>query len=193
MAKPTQTPFNEPVNEANMDEVLNKAAAGGDLNEVDFKSLLTLMMLKEKRLIQKEADLERIAIERDKQSRINSEQYTAAKIDTQKKCRHMKGGKSRQRGQQKDPAVYAHTFTDGTTVIKCQLCGAKWMPKDTKDYMIRGKQTFPNWTNIGWHEALEMAGESSNKPSSSERFFKSDVIDALPVLENGNQIPNLQI
>jgi hypothetical protein len=181
------------VTESNMDEVLQKASSGGDLSDSDFKSLLQLMMLKEKRLIQKEAELDRIQLERDKQAKINSEQYTIAKITTQKNCRHLKGGRSRQRGQQKDPAVYAHTFTDGTTVIKCQLCAARWMPKDTAEFLHRNGSAIPNWTGIGWREAVELAGESSNKPSSSERFFMTENTQQAPVTEQGNQVPNLQI
>jgi hypothetical protein len=181
------------IDETNMDAVLNTAAAGGELSEAGFKALLTLMMMKEKRLIQKEADLERIAAERDKQARINSEQYTIAKIETQANCRHLKGGKGRQRGQQKDPAVFAHTFTDGTTVIKCNICSARWMPKDTREYLFRNGSAIPNWTNIGWREAIEMASESSNKPSSSERFFTAQPTATVPVTEHGKQIPNLQI
>lgn len=181
------------VTEANMDAVLQSAANGADLDDAGFKALLQLMMMKEKRLIVKEAELERVQGERDKQARINSEQYTIAKIETQKNCKHLKGGKSRQRGQQKDPAVYAHTFTDGTTVIKCQICGARWMPKDTKEYLHRNSMSIPNWTSIGWREALELAGESSNKPSSSERFFSAQPTSTVPVTEQGKQIPNLQI
>jgi hypothetical protein len=165
------------ITESNMDKVLNDAANGGSLDDAGFKALLQLMMLKEKRLIVKEAELERIQVERDKQAKVNSEQYTVAKIETQKSCRHLKGGKGRQRGQQKDPAVYAHTFTDGSTVIKCQLCGAKWMPKDTVEYIHRSGSAIPNWTGIGWREALELAGESSNRPSSSERFFATTPTD----------------
>jgi hypothetical protein len=181
------------VTEANAGEILQKATSGGDLSDADFKSLLQLMMMKEKRLIIKEAELDRIQAERDKQAKINSEQYTIAKITTQKTCRHMKGGKSRQRGQQKDPAVYAHTFTDGTTVIKCQLCGAKWMPKDTAEYLFRNGSAIPNWTGIGWREAIEMAGESSNKPSSSERFFMTANTTQAPKSAEGVDVPNLQI
>lgn len=181
------------VTEANMDSVLAQAASGGDLDDAGFKALLQLMMMKEKRLILKEAELERIQTHRDQQARVNSEQYTISKIETQKNCKHLKGGKSRQRGQQKDPAVYAHTFTDGTTVIKCQICGARWMPKDTKEYLNRNGSAIPNWTGIGWREALELAGESSNKPSSSERFFAAAPTSTMPITEQGTQVPNLQI
>jgi len=187
-----QDAFGE-VTEANMGEVLNSAANGAVLNDGEFKALLSLMMLKEKRLIEKEADLDRIAAERDKVAKINSEQFTVAKITTQRNCRHMKGGKSRQRGQQKDPAVYAHTFTDGTTVIKCLLCAARWMPKDTADFLHRNGSAIPNWTKIGWREAIELAGESSNKPSSSERFFMTTNNEPAPTTAEGVSVPNLQI
>lgn len=182
-----------PITEENMGDVLQTAAAGGDLNESDFKQLLALMMLKEKRLIQKEAELERIHVEREKQAKINSEQYTIAKIETQKSCKHLKGGKTRQRGQQKDPNVFAHTFTDGTPMIKCNSCGARWFPKDTAEYLHRNGMSIPNWTGIGWREAVELAEESSNKPSASEQFQRTTVTSVVPKSEKGIAVPNLQI
>ena len=177
------------------ESILDTAAKGGNLDDASFKSLLHLMMLKEKRLIQKEADLETLAAELDRKGRENCIEYTKSKITTQKRCKHMKGGNSRQRGQQRDPAVYMHTFTDGSTVIKCQLCAAKWMPKDTAEFLYRGNVRIENWTGIGWKEAVEMAGESSNKSSSSERFFKNDndAPEAAPKNFDGSDVKNLQI
>ena len=192
MTNPKQQAAAPEINEANMGAVMEQAAKGGDLSDGDFKALLQLMMLKEKRLIVKEAAAEQVLAAQDKQSRENSLQYAAAKMETQKNCRHLKGGKSRQRGQQKDPAVYAHTFTDGTTVIKCQLCSAKWTPKDTAEWYTRGTVKVKNWTGIGWREALEMAGESSNRPSSSERFFIGQDTSQKPETETGEVPVNLQ-
>lgn len=181
------------ITEENMGTVLQTAASGGELNESDFKQLLALMMMKERRLIQKEAELERIQVERDKQARLNSEQYTVAKIETQKNCKHLKGGKTRQRGQQKDPNVFAHTFTDGTPMIKCNSCGAKWFPKDTTEYLHRNGMAIPNWTGIGWREAVELAEESSNKPSASEQFQRTITTSTVPKSEKGAAVPNLQL
>ncbi len=129
---------------------------------------------------------------RDQQRRRDSENYTVAKIEAQKACKHLKGGKGRQRAQAKDPAVYHHIFTDRTQVIKCQLCGARWMPGDTDEYLTRNGSKIPNWTGIGWRRASEMAEDSSNRPSSSERFA-TQAQGTMPKSDKGIDVPNLQI
>jgi hypothetical protein len=156
--------------EVDVNSVLQEAAKTGSLSEAKFMALLTVMMAKEARLAEKEAALEVALQAKDAQRRKESENYTIAKIESQKACKHLKGGKGRTRGQQRDPAVYAHTFTDGNIVIKCHLCQARWMPGDTDEYLTRNGSKIPNWTGIGWRRAQEMAEDSSNKSSSSERF-----------------------
>jgi hypothetical protein len=160
-----------PETEVNVDAVLAEAATKGSLSDAKFAALLSLMMAKEARLVQKEKLLDEQIAARDEERKHESERYTIAIIENQRKCKHLKGGVGRTKGQQKDPAVYGHTFTDGKVHIKCQLCKAKWMPKDTKEYLDRNGSKLPNWTGIGWAEAFEMAENSSNRPSSSERFF----------------------
>jgi hypothetical protein len=160
-----------PETEVNVDAVLAEAATKGSLSDAKFAALLSLMMAKEARLVQKEKLLDEQIAARDEERKHESERYTIAIIENQRKCKHLKGGVGRTKGQQKDPAVYGHTFTDGKVHIKCQLCKAKWMPKDTKEYLDRNGSKIPNWTGIGWAEAFEMAENSSNRPSSSERFF----------------------
>ena len=150
--------------------LLHEAKQSGMLAADQLMAVLNVLLVKEARLAEKEANLEKQFQEKDKARRRESESYTVAKIENQKACKHLKGGKTRQRGQQRDPSVYVHTFTDRKIIIKCTLCGAKWMPKDTKDYLNRNGSAIPNWTGIGWNEAVEMAEDSSNKPSSSERF-----------------------
>jgi hypothetical protein len=178
--------------EVDVDSVLAEAQKTGNLNEAKFIALLNVMMAKEARIAAKEAALEEALKARDAQRRRDSENYTVAKIEAQKACKHLKGGKSRSRGQQKDPAVYSHIFTDRTQVIKCQLCGARWMPGDTDEYLTRNGNKIPNWTNIGWRKALDMAEDSSNKPSSSERFAEQ-VVGTMPKSDKGVSVPNLQI
>jgi hypothetical protein len=167
--------------EVDVNAVLAEAQKTGNLSESKFMALLSIMMAKEARIAEKEAALEVALKARDDQRRKESENYTVSKIETQKACKHLKGGKGRTRGQQRDPAVYSHVFTDGTRVIKCQLCGARWLPGDTDEYLTRNGSKIPNWTNIGWGRAQEMCEDSSNKPSSSERFggsqFGSNVSD----------------
>ncbi|SRR5258708_11721581 len=179
-------------NEPNVNSLLAKATTKGGISESDFASLLTIMMAKEVRIAEKEAALEVALSARDAQRRRDSENYTVAKIEVQKACRHLKGGKGRSRAQQRDPAVFLHTFTDRTQVIKCHLCAARWMPGDTDEYLTRNGSKIPNWTGIGWRRAMEMAEDSSNKPSSSERFAEQ-VTGTMPKSDKGVSVPNLQI
>lgn len=160
-----------PATEVDINAVLQEAATKGSLSDAKFAALLSLMMAKEARIAEKEKLLDQQIEARDEERKRESERYTIAIIENQKACKHLKGGAGRTKGQQRDPAVYGHTFTDGKVHIKCTLCKAKWMPKDTVDYLDRNGNKIPNWTGIGWREALAMAEDSSNRPSSSERFF----------------------
>jgi len=182
-----------PATEVDVNSVLAEAQKTGNLSESKFMALLSIMMAKEARIAEKEAALEVALKARDNQRKKESENYTIAKIETQKACKHLKGGKGRTRGQQRDPAVYAHTFTDGTIVIKCQLCSARWLPGDTDEYLTRNGNKIPNWTGIGWRKAQEMAEDSSNKSSSSERFGGGQVVGSMPKSDKGTDVPNLQI
>jgi len=152
-------------------EMITKIGSAGSQKDDRLEQVLSALLEKENRIIQKEKLLEEQVAARDEERKRESERYTIAIIENQKNCRHLKGGSGRTRGQQRDPAVYGHTFTDGKVQIKCTLCKARWLPKDTKEYLDRNGSKIPNWTNIGWAEAIEMAKESSNLPSSSERFF----------------------
>jgi hypothetical protein len=182
----------EPKKQPDVSELLADAAKVGSLSEAKFTALLSLMMAKEARIAEKEAALDVALKSRDDQRKRDSENYTVSKIEAQKACRHLKGGKGRTRGQQKDPAVYLHTFTGGERVVKCQLCSARWLPGDTRDYLTRNGSKIPNWTNVGWAEAIEMVEDSSNKPSASERFGTQPVGSA-PKTDKGEIPENFQI
>ena len=182
-----------PQTEVDVQSVLQEASKTGNLSEAKFMALLSIMMAKEARLAEKEAALEAQIKARDEQRKHESEQYTIAKIETQKACKHLKGGKGRTRGQQRDPAVYLHTFPNRDVVIKCQLCSAKWTPKDTAEYLERNGSKIPNWTGIGWREANIMVEDSSNKPSASEIFGQSAPTSTMPKTNEGTSVPNLQI
>lgn len=165
-----------PATDVDVNSVLLEAQKTGNLSESKFMALLSIMMAKEARLAEKEAALEEALQARDKQRKLESENYTISKITNQTNCKHLKGGKGRTRGQQRDPAVYAHTFTGGDIVIKCHLCGARWLPGDTDEFLKRNGSAIPNWTGIGWRRAQEMAEDSSNKSSSSERFGGQQIV-----------------
>lgn len=165
---------------------------GKSVTEDSLLALLSIMAGKEARIAEKEALLEQALEAKDKARRRDSENYTVAKIETQKECRHLKGGKGRQRNQQRDPAVYHHTFTNGEVHIKCNLCSAKWYPGDTDEYLTRNGSKIPNWTGIGWRRAQEMCEDSSNKSSSSERFARREQGPA-PRTSTGKLPENFQI
>jgi hypothetical protein len=158
------------VNESNVSSKIQETANTGVLNQNDFQLMLTVLLKKEAKVAAAEHALEVARAGRDAMRKHESETYTITKIENQTRCKHLKGGAARSRAQQRDPNVYLHTFTDGTRVIKCHGCGARWMPKDTVAYLDRNGSKMPNWTKIGWNEATEMCDDSSNKSSSSERF-----------------------
>jgi hypothetical protein len=182
-----------PATDVDVDGIIAEAAKTGNLSDSKFNAFLSIMMAKEARLAEKEANLEIQMNALDVERKKESERFVMDKIINQKKCRHLKGGLSRQRGQQTDPSVAAHTFIDGDMYIKCLSCGAKWKPKDTKEFFVRKGVKIPNWTNIGWVEALELAQQSSNRPSSSERSFGDKSSVQTPQTPEGMDIPNLQI
>lgn len=179
--------------ELKVQQVLDEAKKTGSLSEDKFMALLTIMMAKEARIAEKESALEQALQARQASRKNESENFTVAKIEMQRACKHLKGGRGRTRGQQRDPSVYHHTFTDGTRVIKCQLCQARWLPGDTAEYLSRNGSKIPNWTRIGWAEAAEMCEDSSNKSSSSERFGNAKVTGTVPKNEKGVATPNLQL
>ncbi len=187
MTNPTQKPSPE------LSSLVDQVSVTGMVTAEQFNSYLALMFAKEAKIIQKEEALEQQIAARDEERKRESERYTIAIIENQKACKHLKGGPGRTRGQQRDPAVYRHTFTDGKMHIKCTLCKAKWMPKDTAEYLERSSSKIPNWTKIGWDKAFEMTEESSNRPSSSERFFEG--IREQQISDTAREIakaPNLQ-
>lgn len=93
----------------------------------------------------------------------------------QARCKHLKGGRKGPKTQNKDHAVYQFQFIDFSTYIRCRICGMKWFPKDTMDYLVRldksGKERkISNHTHKGWREALEMCDASTDTMATSERI-----------------------
>lgn len=193
MANPKKDGFAGSVSETEGVALLQTGANGGTVSVEQFQQLISLMAAKEQRLMAKEQELAILQQIRDKQDKQSSDQIMFAKMLTQKNCKHLKGGKTRQRGQQKDPNVFAHTFTDGSVMIKCNTCRAKWFKEDTKEFLVRNGQKIENWTKIGWAEATELVEESSNKPSSSEIFPGDRIKLEAPVSDKGFVVPNVQI
>jgi len=93
----------------------------------------------------------------------------------QARCKHLKGGRKGPKTQNKDHAVYQFQFIDFSTYIRCRICGMKWFPKDTTEYLVRldksGKERkISNHTHKGWREAQEMCDASTDTMATSERL-----------------------
>lgn len=131
-------------------------------------ALAKIMLRREARLIAAEEEAQRAAEQKQRQRDANAQSHDEDLKHKQRTCKHLKGGKSRLRTQAKDYAVYMHTFINGKTHIKCFLCKMKWLPTDTREFLTRSNRQVPNHTKLGWDDAVQMQGESSNQPSSSE-------------------------
>lgn len=66
-------------------------------------------------------------------------------------CRHLKGGSYGPKALRKDYAVRFFTFPNGTSNIKCTICGQEWT-RESAD----------------WQKAIEMTEQSTNTKGSSE-------------------------
>jgi hypothetical protein len=140
----------------------------------DVTKLLELMIIKEGREAAREQQqlerLKAVTAQRERNAR-----FTDAKlIAKQATCRHIKGEKHRQKGPNQiiDYNLSSHRFIDGTSVIKCLTCGAKWRPEDTAEFRyFKGKKVV-NHTHLGWLEVSRLfEHQSSNKASSSESIL----------------------
>jgi hypothetical protein len=88
-----------------------------------------------------------------------------------------KGGRYRDSSAKIDYHVSQHVFIDGSQVVKCLLCSAKWVPTDTAEFFVRdgGATKVWNWTGSGWRDSLEgrpsvvfMLSHTTNKVTKSE-------------------------
>lgn len=132
-----------------------------------LQMLVQLLLAERQDALQEREERKRVNKVRDDQRRKNADYVVADKINSQSLCTHKKGGKGL-KSPKVDYAVYAHTFTNNVAYIRCQICGMKWRNVDTKEFLVRGGRKIENHTGKGWREALDMLGESTNTPSSSE-------------------------
>ena len=151
-----------------------------DVNQMD--ELLRVILKREAREAQAEEDRQRQLEAKAKQRDINAKSAYEDAQAKQAKCNHLKGGKNRIRTQAKDYNVYMHTYINAERIIRCCSCGMKWKIRDTKEFLYRNGQKIPNYTKIGWDEACEMLGQTSNQNSSSEIPMNATPI-ALPTTE----------
>jgi hypothetical protein len=92
----------------------------------------------------------------------------------QARCKHLKGGKRGPKNQNLDYAVSKHLFIHAVEYIRCLVCGMRWFPNDTVEYLVRTNDKtgvvskISNHTHIGWREAIKMTEQSTNTQTKSE-------------------------
>lgn len=137
--------------------------------------LLQYLILKEGREAAAAQQAEERRKQIQKQRDRNAKDQDSKILLKQARCKHLKGGRKGPKTQNKDHAVYQFQFIDFSTYIRCRICGMKWFPKDTMEYLVRldktGKERkISNHTHKGWREALEMCDASTDTMATSERI-----------------------
>jgi hypothetical protein len=134
------------------------------MQELLFRSLLR----REEEAAKKEVVESEARIARQKQRAINTKNRNNKLFAKQARCTHLKGGRVKSKTGIKDYALFHHTYIDKQQIIGCFVCKMRWKSGDTTEYLIRNGRKKANHTRIGWFEALELFGQSSNTPSMSE-------------------------
>ena len=137
--------------------------------------LAQIMMAREKRLLAEEEAKQENRRVRDAK-RLESDIATAREIEEgYAMCPHLKGGRHGERrgNMPKDYNLGFHRFPDATSQIRCLSCGCIWRPGDTKEFRYVPNGTkFARVVNLTGKSFEDMyalfAGESTNKPTSSE-------------------------
>jgi hypothetical protein len=163
--------------------------------DTSIDTLLKILLLKEAREAKKQQDEYEATQRRTEQRAKNAQAHDEKILLKQARCKHLKGTKKSQKSQNKDYAVYSHTFINAVTVVQCHLCGMKWKNQDTAEYLFRNGRKISNHTKIGWVEAQAMLDQSTNTPSSSEvpmtgtPIANSGVVINSQTVESGALIP----
>jgi hypothetical protein len=141
-----------------------KPLTQAEQQDILFRSL----MRRELAESEKEVAASEARIARQKQRTINTQNRNNKLFAKQSRCTHLKGGKVKSKTGIKDYALFHHTYIDKQQIIGCFVCKMRWKPGDTVEYLVRNGRKKANHTRIGWFEALELFGQSSNTPSMSE-------------------------
>lgn len=147
----------------------------GGFDQNALGQLLQYLILKEGREAAASQAQEERRKQIQKQRDRNAKDQDSKILLKQARCKHLKGGRKGPKTQNKDHAVYQFQFIDFSTYIRCRICGMKWFPKDTADYLVRldksGKERkISNHTHKGWREALDMCDASTDTMAASERL-----------------------
>lgn len=158
---------------------VNKEAAEALTNSLDnnlLGQLVQLMVLEQQERLTAAKHVQQREAARTAQRDRNAKDQDSKLLLKQAKCKHLKGGKRGPKTQNKDFAVYQHRFINFLQYIRCCICGMRWYPDDTVEYLLRKGKKISNHTKKGWREAIEMMDGSTNTMSASE---------ALPSAING--------
>jgi hypothetical protein len=135
--------------------------------------LLQLLFLREARELATLQKAENDKIQRDKKRALNNKDADSKVLLRQARCRHLKGATSTAKNPTVDYALSEHTFINADIYIRCLICGMRWKPADTIDFLVRNGKRISNHTKIGWREARNMMGQSTNTRTSTEIPFDS--------------------
>jgi hypothetical protein len=135
-----------------------------------LESLVAIMLRKEAHEAADQATKAEQAKARQAHRNRNANEQSAKALLKQAKCKHLKGGKNRQKGDMKiDYALAKHVFVNNIAKISCLICKMKWFQQDTIEYLFRNGKKISNHTKLGWKEVSDLFENSStNKFSSSE-------------------------
>ncbi len=150
-------------------------AAAPAANQDRLGLLIELLLSSKQSELEKEAAqkqrLAALSVQREKNASQNA--YNLLKL--QARCKHIKGlGKRTGKHEAQyanrvdDPNVMMHVFVDGSAVIKCLSCNARWKKDDTSEFLLRNGKKLPNVTKLSWTDALSLVEKSSNTMTSSE-------------------------
>jgi hypothetical protein len=137
-------------------------------NTTLLEKLVELMLQKEGREAAKDQIIVNAERTRQVQRDRNSKDKDSKILLKQARCKHLKGGKKGPKNQNLDYAVGRHTFIDALTYIRCLVCGMRWYPQDTVEYLLRNGKKISNHTHAGWREAYKFTEQSTNTPTMSE-------------------------
>ena len=133
-----------------------------------LSQFVALLLAKEGReAAESQAKLDRMKAIQKQRDR-NAKDQDSKLLLRQARCKHLKGGKRGPKTQNKDYAVYQHRFITFVEYIRCRICGMRWFPEDTADYLKRNGRKIANHTRVGWREAVAMTDASTDTASASE-------------------------
>ncbi len=163
-----------------------------------LQQLLYLMMQKEGREAQTQADVEKVRLARAAQREKSATAHVQKQLVKQARCRHLKGGKLGPKSGVLDYNLSYHRYINGEAVIKCGICAMKWKKDDTVEYLIRNNRKIANHTKIGWQRANEMFTQSTNTQTTSEIPYENQPQTLFNGVEidgglNGPQVPDGEI